>query len=157
MFLLSKAPVSGQGTVTISSSRRQGREFWEGWTEAMSLGSRRNLGGVLHRSQEVQGPGGRLGSGDGTSLRSTEQPRLEETLKDCLVQPFMVKRMQMRFSGTLSSHILKASSDEAPPHPWGGCSSDCFTVGNFLHQDGTSLGATSTCCPLFCPCDPCAE
>lgn len=34
--------LSGQGTVMIPSGRRQGTEFWEGWMEAVSLGSRGN-------------------------------------------------------------------------------------------------------------------
>lgn len=76
----------------IPSSRRQGREFREGWMEAVSLSNREMPRKGPAQGQEVRGPGGRLGSGDGTSLRSSEQPRVEETLKDHLVQPFMGKR-----------------------------------------------------------------
>lgn len=43
-----------------------------------------------------------------------EQPRLEGTLKDHLVQCFVGKGAQMRFSSTLSNPILKTSIDEDP-------------------------------------------
>lgn len=43
--------------------------------------------------------------------RTTAQSRLERTLKNHLVQTFMGKGAQIRLSGTLSSSILRTSSD----------------------------------------------
>lgn len=54
----------GDSAVTVPPYERQGRGPWERWMETGEL-----LGkGGPHSIQEVEKPGGRLGSGDGMSL-----------------------------------------------------------------------------------------
>lgn len=50
-----------------------------------------------------------------TQIGNIEQPRLERTSKDHEVQPFLEWGVQMRLSSSLSSCVLKTSSDKESP------------------------------------------
>lgn len=85
-----------------------------------------------------------------------EQPRLQETSKDHLVQPLVGKGSQMRQSSrTLSSRIWKTSSDGDPTMCLGRLFEWMIVLTvriSFLYWDKTAHGGTCTHCPLSPQC-----